>query len=94
MATFTEEFTRMRQDFDQAASDRQQLAEDTRHHVQNMVQGVKQQLAGFRQDLNKMHDGVADLAGQVRASLSDLSTDLHTGGKIFRKESCKGKKSR
>ena len=53
MATFTEEFTRMRQDFDQAQADRHQLFDDTREHVQNMVHGVKEQLAGFRHDLHE-----------------------------------------
>jgi hypothetical protein len=87
MATFTEEFTRMRQDFDQAQADRHQLFHDTREHVQNMVQGVKDQLAGFRQDMRDMHDHLAEMAGQVRTNLRDMSTDLHTGGDIFRKGS-------
>ena len=93
MATFTEEFTRMRQDFDQAQADRHQLFDDTREHVQNMVHGVKEQLAGFRQNMRDMHDGIAEMASQVRTELQDLSTDLRTGGNIFRKES-KPKKGR
>ena len=36
MATFTEEFTRMRQDFDQAQADRHQLFDDTQEYVKNM----------------------------------------------------------
>jgi len=87
MATFTEEFTRMRQDFDRAQADRHQLFDDTREHVQDMVDGVKEQLAGFRQNMRDMHDGIAEMAGQVRTELHDLSTDLRTGGSIFRKES-------
>ena len=87
MATFTEEFTRMRQDFDQAQADRHQLFHDTREHVQNMVQGVKDQLAGFRQNMRDMHDGIAEAASQVRTGLREMSTDLHTGGNIFRKGS-------
>jgi hypothetical protein len=93
MATFTEEFTRMRQDFDQAQADRTQLFADTHEHVQNMVNGVKEQLTGFRHDMERMHDGIAEMANQVRADLKDMSTDLSTGGKIFRKES-KPKKTR
>lgn len=88
MATcFTDDFTRMRQDFDQAQADRHQLFDDTREHVQDMADGVKEQLAGFRQNMRDMHDGIAEMASQVRTNLSDLSTDLHTGGGIFRKES-------
>jgi hypothetical protein len=93
MATFTEEFTRMRQDFDQAQADRRQLFEDTHEHVQNMAHTVKEQLAGFRHDLSNMHNGIAEMASQVRTELHDLSTDLKTGGMIFRKES-KPKKGR
>ena len=54
---------------------------------QNMAQGVKDQMAGFRQDMREMHGGIAEMAGQVRTDLHDLSTDLKTGGNIFRKES-------
>ena len=64
-----------------------QLFQDTREHVQNMAQGVKEQLAGFRQNMRDMHDGIAEMASQVRTELQDLSTDLHTGGDIFRKGS-------
>ena len=37
MATFTDDFTRMRQDFDQAQEDRLQLYDNTREHVRNMA---------------------------------------------------------
>jgi gamma-glutamyl:cysteine ligase YbdK (ATP-grasp superfamily) len=87
MATFTEEFTRMRQDFDQAEADRHQLFHDTQEQVKNMAQGVKEQLAEFRQNMRDMHDKIAEMASQVRTGLREMSTDLHTGGNIFRKES-------
>ena len=87
MATFTDDFTRMRQDFDQAQADRDQLFHDTREHVQNMANGVKEQLAGFRQNMRDMHDDIAEKASQVRTGLREMSTDLRTGGNIFRKES-------
>jgi signal transduction histidine kinase len=77
----------MRQDFDQAQADRDQLFQDTREHVQNIAQGVKDQLAGFRQNMRDMHDGIAEMAGEVQTELQNLSTDLRTGGNIFRKES-------
>jgi hypothetical protein len=87
MANFTDTFTRMRQDFDQAQADRDQLFQDTREHVQDIAQGVKDQLAGFRQNMRDMHEGLAEMADQVRNELQELSTDLHTGGDIFRKSS-------
>ena len=52
-----------------------------------MVHGVKEQLAGFRENMRDMHDGIAEMADQVRTELHDFSTDLRTGGSIFRKES-------
>ncbi len=85
MATFTDEFTRMRQDFDQSQADRQQLFADTHEHVQNLAHGVQQQLAGFRQDMQNIHHEVAEMASRVRTEMKDLSTDLHTGGNVFRK---------
>jgi len=88
MATFTEEFTRMRQDFDQAQADRDQLFRDTRDHVQSMAQGVKDQLAGFRRNMQDVHEKIAESASQVRTELREMSTDLHGGGNIFRKGSC------
>ncbi len=87
MATFTEEFTRMRQDLDQAQAERQQLFQDTREHVKNMAQGVQDQLAGFRQNMRNVHDEIAEMASQVRTELREMSTDLHTGGNVFRKGS-------
>jgi hypothetical protein len=87
MAVFTEEFTRMRQDFDQAQAERDQLFEDTREHVHNLAEGVKDQLAGFRQNMHDMHDQLAETANEVRTGLREMSRDLHTGGDIFRKGS-------
>ena len=54
---------------------------------------LREQLAGFRHDLSNMHNGIAEMASQVRSELHDLSTDLKTGGMIFRKQS-KPKKGR
>jgi hypothetical protein len=87
MAVFTEEFTRMRQDFDQAQADRDQLFKDTREFAQNMAQGVKDKLAGFRQNMQDLHADIAAKASQVHTELCEMSTDLHNGGNIFRKGS-------
>ena len=87
MATFTEEFTRMRQDFDQAQADRHQLFDDYPRARAEHGPGRQGQLAGFRQNMRNMHDEIAEMAGQVRTELKEMSTDLHTGGDIFRKGS-------
>ena len=79
MATFTEDFTRLRQDCDDARAERRQLVQDNCEHVKNM-------LAGFRQQ----H---AEMASQLRTELKGFATDLGAGGAIFRKES-KAKKGR
>ena len=73
MAAFTEFFTHLRQDCDEARGERRQLVQDNREHVKNM-------LAGFHQD----H---AEMARHLRTELKDFRTDLSTGGAIFRKES-------
>ena len=80
MAIFTDDFTRMRQDFDQAQADREQLIQDTHDWVRDKACSVQQ----LMQD---MHDKTAEMADQLRTELQELSTDLHTGGSIFRKES-------
>ena len=86
MATFTEDFTRMRQDCDDARAERRQLVQDTSEYVQNLAHST-------RQDIKRMHDKTAEMADKLHAELKDFSTDLSTGGGIFRKES-KAKKGR
>ena len=80
MATFTEDFTRMRQDCDGAREQRRQLVRDTSEYAQNLAHST-------RQDLNRMHDATAEMADKLRTELKDFRTDLSTGGAIFRKES-------
>lgn len=87
MATFTEDFTRMRQGFDQSQEDRQRLFEQTREQVQQMACGVQEQLAGFRQEFQQMRGEIAEAADRVRIGLREFGTDLKGGGRIFRKES-------
>jgi len=89
MATFTETFSRMRQDFDDAQAARDQLFQATREHVGNLAHGVQQQLAGFRSDMQHLRGQISEMAGQVRSNLQELHSDLSTGGNIFRKESKK-----
>jgi hypothetical protein len=85
MATFTEEFTRVREDCDQAHEERRQILEDTRKQVEQMAHDVQEQLMGFRDNMQKMHGEIAEAANQVRTNLKDLAVDLKTGGSIFRK---------
>ena len=80
MATFTETFTHMRQDCDEARAQRRQLVRDTSEYVQNLAHST-------RQDLKRMHDATAEMADKLHTELKDLSTDLSAGGGIFRKES-------
>jgi hypothetical protein len=87
MATFTEDFTRMRHDFDQSQEDRQRLFEDTRGHVQQMACDMQEQLAGFRHGFEQMRGEIAETADQVRTELRGFGADLRTGGRVFRKQS-------
>lgn len=73
MATFTEDFTRMRQDCDNSRAERRQLVQDNCEHVKSM-------LAGF------CHHH-AEMASQLRTELKDFATDLKAGGSVFRNES-------
>jgi len=86
MATFTEDFTRMRQDCDNSRAERRQLVQDTSEYVQNLAHSTGQ-------DLKRMHDDTAAMAEKLHTELKDLSTDLSSGGGIFRKEA-KAKKGR
>ncbi len=86
MATFTEDFTRMRQDCDNAHAERRQLVQDTREHVQNLAHST-------RQDVKRMHDETAEMADKLHTELKDFSSDLSAGGGIVRKES-RAKKGR
>lgn len=80
MATLTDSFTRMRRDFDQAQADRDRLIQDTHDWVKDKARSVQQ----LMQD---MHEKTTEMANQLRTELQELSTDMRTGGSIFRKES-------
>jgi len=87
MATFTEDFTRMRQEFDQSQDDRQRLFGHTREQVEQMACGVREQLAGFQQEFQQMRGDIAEAADRVRTGLREFGTDLKGGGRVFRKKS-------
>ena len=70
MATFTEDFTRMRQGFDQSHDDRQAFCE-------HIAQDCAERTSRDRQSLKEMGD-------QLRSELADFAGDLKGGGRIFR----------
>ena len=70
MATFTEDFTRMREEFDQSHQGRQEFCE----HVK---QDCAERTGRDQQWLKEMGD-------QVRSELADFAGDLKGGGGIFR----------
>ena len=80
MATFTEDFTRMRQDCEEAQEDRHHFFEQMRNRVEQLAEETRNDMARFRAEHNQMANGLRD-------HLKQLATDLKTGGGIFRKES-------
>ena len=70
MATFTEDFTRMRDELDQSHQDRQAFCE-------HLTEDCAERMENNQRSLKEMGD-------QVRSELADFSGDLKTGGKIFR----------
>ena len=77
MATFTEDFTRLRQDFDQSHEDRLESIQNIRTESQAIRDEVPGLLAGFRADR-------AEMGSQLRSDLAEFAGDLATGGEIFR----------
>ena len=71
MTTFTEDFTGMREEFDQSHQDRQEFCE-------HLTEDCAERTETNRQELKEMGD-------QVRGELADFAGDLKTGGKIFRR---------
>ena len=78
MATFTEDFTRLRQDCDELHQDHLEFIQNVRTEIQTLREDeVPGLLAGFRAD----H---AEMASQLRSDLAEFADDLATGGEIFR----------
>jgi len=81
MATFTEDFTRMREEFDNSFEERKQFVRDITAHEaedrmarQEFVQGVRDDVATMRQENQQFMDDV----------LKPFAADLKAGGEIFR----------
>jgi len=70
VATFTEEFTGMREEFDQAHDDHLQFCQDLTEDCAERAENNQHWLKG--------------MGDQVRSELADFAGDLRTGGDIFR----------
>lgn len=87
MATFTEDFARMRQEFDHSLQERQEFVQGV---IDNEVEDGKNRQKfcnHIEQDCaermeNNQHQ-FNEMANQVRSELTDFAADLKTGGKIF-----------
>ena len=77
MATFTEDFTRMRDDCDRSRNDRRQFSQDMSAEVQQHKNEAHALLGSF-------HSSRAEVATQLRNDLADFTADLRIGGEIFR----------
>ena len=81
MATFTEDFTRMREEFDDSFQERQQFVRDITAHEaeaknerQEFCQQVRDDVAAMRQENRSFMNTV----------LNPFAADLKAGGEIFR----------
>lgn len=88
MATFTEDFTRMRQEFDQSQSDRQAFCEHITQDCAERTERNQQSLKELRQQdaerSNRDRQWLEEMGNQLRSDLADFAGDLAAGGKIFR----------
>lgn len=85
MATFTEDFTGMREEFDQAHRERQELYEHLKEdceHLKEDCEQFKEQCAEQMKANREWFNGIRD---QVRSELADFAGDLKAGAKVFRR---------
>ena len=71
MATFTEDFTGMRKEFDQSHEDRLEFCE---HLTED-----------YEERMESNHQWQKEMGDELRSELADFAGDLATGGKTFRK---------
>jgi len=86
MATFTEDFTRMRNDFDRAHQDRERLGREIHGQVRDAADDVKAMLGRFADEMRDTREGLRRAADRLRSELGQFARDLQTGGGVFRKE--------
>jgi hypothetical protein len=84
MATFVQQFTRIREDCDRAHQARQQLFQQMRARVNGNAQQVSTKLAQFAAKMQDTRASIKATADGLRHGLAEFATDLHKGGRIFR----------
>ena len=81
MATFTEDFTRMREDFDQSHQDRQEF-------VQGIIDDEVEDCKNRQEFCQQVRDDVAEMRQENRSFMNTVlkpfAADLKAGGAIFR----------
>ncbi len=87
MSTFTEDFTRLRDDCDRSRQDRRQFYQD----VRTAVQEIEEEAHAF---LDEFRDNHAEMATQLRSDLADFAGELKAGGEIFRNGHLDGQAAR
>jgi hypothetical protein len=91
MATMSETFTRMREEFDQAHQNRRQLIHGLQAEVQAHATQTAKQLAEesenrqaeFASQMENLRAQVTGQAAQTRGALAEFAADLHQGGAVF-----------
>jgi hypothetical protein len=91
MATMSETFTRMRDDFDQAHQSRRQLIRDLQAEVQThaaetarlLAEDSENRQAEFTAAMEQLRAEVSGQAAQTRGALAEFAADLHQGGAVF-----------
>jgi hypothetical protein len=91
MATMSETFTRMRENFDQGHQDRQQLIRDLQAEVQAhaartaewLAEESENRQAEFAAQMENLRAEISGQAAQTRGVLADFAADLHGGGAVF-----------
>ena len=91
MAIFSEAFTRLREDFDQAHENRLKLIRDIRGEVHQQAEQTKNRLAEqgkdrhaeFNASIRELRSKVRQQAEQTRSDLAELAADLRDGGTTF-----------
>ncbi len=93
MASFSEAFTRLRQDLDESQEKRSRLIQDTRRAVQARAQQTMDELAEqasnrhtqFAAMMGDLRNTVREQAHQTRERLASLGEDLRRGGAAFKR---------
>ena len=92
MASFTEAFTGLRENFAEAHEGRSRLIRDTRRAVRASAEQTAAELAeqassrhaDFTAMMGNLRNGVRERAEQTRERLATFGEDLRRGGAIFK----------